>query len=69
MELQKFTELKREKQGKFGKRHSHNWGNNPHRNPHNPKAPKPYSNEKREYADDSGRFNLLADKFDNQKKR
>lgn len=69
MELQKFTELKREKQGKFGKRHSHNGGNNPHRNPHNPKAPKPYSNEKREYTDDSGRFNLLADKFDNQKKR
>lgn len=69
MELQKFTELKREKQGKFGKRHSHNGGNNPHRNPHNPKAPKPYSNEKREYADDSGRFNPLADKFDNQKKR
>lgn len=65
MELQKFTELKREKQGKFGKRHSHNGGNNPH----NPKAPKPYSNEKREYADDSGRFNPLADKFDNQKKR
>lgn len=69
MELQKFTELKREKQGKFDKRHSHNGGNNPHRNPHNPKAPKPYSNEKREYADDSGRFNPLADKFDNQKKR
>lgn len=69
MELQKFTELKREKQSKFDKRHSHNGGNNPHRNPHNPKAPKPYSNEKREHTDDSGRFNPLADKFDNQKKR
>lgn len=69
MELQEFTKLKSENQSKFGKRHSHNGGNNPHRNPHNPKAPKPYSNEKREYADDSGRFNLLADKFDNQKKR
>ena len=69
MELQEFTKLKSENQSKFGKRHSHNGGNNPHRNPHNPKAPKPYSNEKREYADDSGRFNPLADKFDNQKKR
>ncbi|WP_104743410.1 TIGR03986 family CRISPR-associated RAMP protein [Helicobacter cinaedi] len=69
MELQEFTKLKSENQSKFGKRHSHNGGNNPHRNPHNPKAPKPYSNEKREHTDDSGRFNPLADKFDNQKKR
>ena len=60
MKLQEFTELKKKNQKDYG---------SPHRNPHNPKAPKPYSNEKREYTDDSGRFNPLADKFDNQKKR
>ena len=69
MELQKFTELKREKQGKFGKRHSHNGGNNPHRNPHNPKAPKPYSNEKREGKDNGGKLSPFEGKFDNLKKR
>ena len=60
MKLQEFTELKKKNQKDYGSPHSHH---------PNPKAPKPYSNEKREYADDSGRFNPLADKFDNQKKR
>ncbi|BDB65374.1 hypothetical protein T36_1850 [Helicobacter cinaedi] len=69
MELQKFTKLKSENQSKFGKRHSHNGGNNPHRNPHNPKAPKPQNNEKREGKDNSGKLSPFEGKFDNLKKR
>lgn len=56
MELQEFTKLKNENQSKFGKRHSHNGGNNPHRNPHNPKAPKPNHNEPREHKDKDDGF-------------
>lgn len=59
MELQEFTKLKSENQSKFGKRHSHNGGNNPHRNHHhnspNPKAPKPY-NESREHKNKDDAF-------------